>query len=398
MRSAWLVLLCACGGQTLLRAVDEPAGDQPTPIPVVVDAGIPPSVPDASVVLDAGSDAGTTRDAGLVFVDAGAPDAGPVVDAGAPALEDAGAEPAPADGGTIDRGPGRLPRDAGESTVDAGEPAVDAGPATPEVDSGVPTPDAGLGNIPDAGWTHTGPWGTDFSVHLPLGMPDGTSVGRLDAWLLVRPQLVGSYDTRNKVPNWSAWLLDSTSLGSATRATTFRTDPLLPTGTPQAKDSDYTSSGFDRGHLCPSADRTATDADNDATFFLTNVVPQTHASNAGPWLDLEDFERTLAGQGKHLWIIAGPIFGATRQTIGTGVAVPLSMFKVIVVSEGPVTPGAITPQTVTYAAVIPNVSPLSGSWRQWQVSVDDVEALTGLDFLSDVDPAAQASVERTRLP
>lgn len=95
----------------------------------------------------------------------------------------------------------------------------------------------------------------------------------------------------------------------------------------QARDSDYTNSGFDRGHLCPSADRTITDPDNDATFVLTNVVPQTHASNAGP--SLEDEARQLATAGKHLWIIEGPLYGATQQNIGTGVAVPVSMFKVV---------------------------------------------------------------------
>ena len=158
------------------------------------------------------------------------------------------------------------------------------------------------------------------------------------------------------------------------------------------------NSGFDRGHLCPSADRTATDADNDATFFLTNVVPQTHASNAGPWLDLEDEGRQLANQGRRLVIIAGPIFGATHQVIGTGVEVPVSMFKVLVVLDTTPGPSAVTNATRIYAAIIPNATPLTGSWRQWQVTVRDVELATGLNFLSDVSQAVQNVVEVRRDP
>lgn len=286
--------------------------------------------------------------------------------------------------------------DAG--TVEPVEP--DAGSDEPVgTDAGAPEPapvDAGTVVAADAGTV--APWdggtnGLAVSAHLALGLPDNSSTGLNDRWLLVRPQYVVSYDSTRKTPRWSSWKLESSDFGSATRATTFRSDPLLPASVPQAKDSDYVGSGFDRGHLCPSADRTATDADNDATFFLTNVVPQTHTSNAGPWLDLEDEARTIANSGKRLIIIAGPIYGVTDQRIGTGVAVPLSMFKVAVVLEGAAAPSTVTNTTKVYAAIVPNASVLSGAWRTYQVTVDEVERQTGLDFLSDVAPALQATLE-----
>ncbi|MBL8916536.1 MAG: DNA/RNA non-specific endonuclease [Archangium sp.] len=278
-------------------------------------------------------------------------------------------------------------RDAGVAEVDAGVAEVDAGVA--EVDAGSSEVDAGV----DAGWVHTGPFGAEISPHLGLGIPDDSSVGRADKWLLVRSQLVVSYDTTRKIPNWSAWKLESANFGSASRATSFRVDPLLGTA-PQARDSDYVGSGFDRGHLCPSADRTASDADNDATFFLTNVVPQTHASNAGPWLDLEDEARQLANAGKKLLIIAGPVFAANPSSIGTGVPVPSATWKVVIVTNGDASPATLNPSTtIVYATVVPNTSVVSGSWRQWQTTVDAVEAMTGLDFLSDVDPDVQSALE-----
>jgi endonuclease G len=413
-----------------------------------VDAG---EAPDAGESVDAGVsepvDAGTSQasDAGnSLAVDAGSAqqnDAGSAqqIDAGTSQQNDAGSAPL-CDAGTsqqndagsaqqIDAGSAQ-PSDAGSAQLIDGGSAqqIDAGTSqqndagiAPPSDAGSPQQsDAGTGSAPqndagsapssDAGSTQPSDAGTTdptdagaawdggtnglaISVHLSLGVPDDSSVGVSTRWLLLRTQLATSYDTTRKVPRWSSWTLDATHFGTATRATSFRTDPQLPTGVPQARDSDYVNSGFDRGHLCPSADRTATDADNDATFFLTNVVPQTHTSNAGPWLDLEDEARAIARTGKKLVIIAGPIFGATQQSIGTGVQVPVSMFKVAVIIDGEYGPSSVTSSTKVYAAIVPNASVLSGAWRSYQVTIDEVERQTGLDFLSDVHPTLQAELE-----
>ena len=73
--------------------------------------------------------------------------------------------------------------------------------------------------------------------------------------------------------------------------------------------TDYSGSGFDRGHHTPSADRTSSIPDNSATFFMTNMMPQAPNNNQGPWEELETYCRTLVGQGNELYIIMG---GAVR--------------------------------------------------------------------------------------
>ena len=65
------------------------------------------------------------------------------------------------------------------------------------------------------------------------------------------------------------------------------------------------STGFDRGHLCPSDDRDSTADENKTTFILTNVVPQAPQLNRQSWLRLEDNCRSLVAQGNELYIIAG---------------------------------------------------------------------------------------------
>lgn len=125
-------------------------------------------------------------------------------------------------------------------------------------------------------------------------------------------------------------------------------------------------------------------------------MPQTHASNAGPWLTLEDEARVLASSGKQLLIIAGPVFGATPQSIGAGAGVPVpsALWKVVVVTELEANPTTLNATTTrVYATIVPNAAVISGSWRQWQTTVDAIENLTGLDLLSDVSPEVQALLE-----
>jgi endonuclease G len=83
--------------------------------------------------------------------------------------------------------------------------------------------------------------------------------------------------------------------------------------------------------LSPSGDRTAWAAANSLTFYLSNMVPQAANNNQGPWEKLESYSRTLAGQGKELFIISGGT--GSVGTIGAGVVVPDSTFKVIAVLD-----------------------------------------------------------------
>jgi endonuclease G len=208
---------------------------------------------------------------------------------------------------------------------------------------------------------------------------------------------VVAYNGSRKVPNWVSWELNTSYLGSTARQDDFRPDDTFPPNIPQASLADYSGSGYDRGHMCPSADRTLTVAANQQTFFLTNMVPQAANNNQGPWAVLENDLRTIARTGKELFIISGGTFSASSNTIGTGVVVPDQTFKVIVVldavGQGP---SAVTANTRVIGVMMPNENnqiSKSADWHTFRVSVDAIEAATGDNFLSDVDPAVQAIVE-----
>jgi endonuclease G len=229
--------------------------------------------------------------------------------------------------------------------------------------------------------------GLVLSPHTTLGIPEAASPTDPQHALLVKPQYVVSFDSHRKNPRWTSWELTTKWLGSTSRSPAFLPDPALPSSMPEATDNDYRGSGFERGHICPSADRTSSVPDNEATFVFTNAVPQTNASNTGTWETLESEERTLAKAGNHLFIIAGSLY-ATNQTIGAGVAVPSSMFKVVVVLHGdhPV-PTDVTTTTRVISVDIPNTTTVTGTFRSFRTSFGSLEAKTGLHFLSDV-PAA----------
>jgi endonuclease G, mitochondrial len=246
-------------------------------------------------------------------------------------------------------------------------------------------------------FTSTGTGGATLSVHTTLGIPAPVSASTPNAFLSVKAGYVVSYNGSRKVPNWVSWELNTSYLGSTARQDDFRPDDTFPPSEPQAQLADYSGSGFDRGHMCPSADRTLTVTANSQTFYLTNMVPQAANNNRGPWEKLEAELRTIAQGGKELFIISGGVYSSGSTTIGTGVSVPDKTFKVAVVldavGQGPTN---VTTSTRVIAVMMPNSNSLIGlndPWRNFRVSVDAIEAATGDNFLADVDPAIQAVIE-----
>jgi len=247
----------------------------------------------------------------------------------------------------------------------------------------------------DAGVTGThGPLteGAAVSDHTTMGMPAADASLASDTYLLVKPQYVVSYDSKHKVPNWVSWQLTAHWLGSVARSSTFFTDSQLPAGVPQGTNVDYDNSGFARGHMCPSADRTDTGANNKSTFLLTNVVPQAPTLNNGPWKGLENEERQIAASGKTAFVIAGPILGTT--TIGGGVSVPVATWKVIVVLDSAFpTSASVTEATQVIAVIMPNDTTATLNWTKYRTSVREIEDRTGLNLLSDVATKVQEVIE-----
>lgn len=233
------------------------------------------------------------------------------------------------------------------------------------------------------------------SEHLTMGNPSSavTSITQPNNYLMEKPQYSMSYSRDNGGPNWVSWHLDPSWLGSAPRQDDFRADTTLPAGWYQVQATDFSGSGFDRGHMCPSADRTITITANSATFLMTNMIPQLPANTQGVWANLESYSRTLVSQGNELYIISGG--QGLQYVIANGhVAVPAQTWKVIIVlPSGSNDVSRVNTSTRTIAVVIPNSGSIGTDWRAYRVSVDQVEAITGFDFFSNVASDIQAVIE-----
>jgi endonuclease G len=230
------------------------------------------------------------------------------------------------------------------------------------------------------------------SVHLALGEPQDADPS--DDVVVDHGVFVLSYNPGRRVANWVAWRLVAEDLGPAGRSNRFHPDSQLPMDMPGPRPVDYANSPYERGHLCPSRDRTASAQANDETFVMTNMQPQRHALNAGPWRVLESYERGLAGSGKQLFIVAGGLFDAAPEVLPAGEAIPRANFKIIVVLARGQGAAEVTSATTTYAVIMPNRADVASvSWWAYQVPIDQIERESGYDFLSQVSLATQAVLE-----
>jgi endonuclease G len=227
----------------------------------------------------------------------------------------------------------------------------------------------------------------DPKLNIPFGMPGKAkkSPDSHEAYLIERPQYVLSYNNKTKTPNWVSWQLTHHDLGKADRGP-FKPDPLLPKGFTHITEAPYTGSGFDRGHMCPFADRSATQEDGDATFYMTNIVPQSPHSNQKGWERMETYCRNLAKHGKQLIICCGPwgVGGEGKHgkadTIGSGkgiITVPAKLWKVVLVLKKDEVPSKATR---TIAVIVPNDQSVDHHWPKYRVAVSKVEEMTGLNF------------------
>jgi endonuclease G len=170
-----------------------------------------------------------------------------------------------------------------------------------------------------------------------------------------------SYDPRRRAANWVSWRLQASDLGEAPRQDDFHPDDRLPAAMFHVRPLDYRWSGFERGHLCPSGDRTSTAQANRSTFVMTNMQPQVHALNVGPWEGLERWERRRAAEGGQLFIVAGGLFDAVAPTIGPGIAVPRASYKILVLLGPGDGPASVTTETGVYAVMMPNADTVAGT-------------------------------------
>ena len=240
--------------------------------------------------------------------------------------------------------------------------------------------------------------------NMALGNPSGAtaSTSNYTNYLMEKSVYTLSYNRDKGTANWTSWHLSSAWLGSASRPSSFSSDATLPTGWYKVTSTNYSGTGFDRGHICPAADRDYNDTEIKQTMLMTNMMPQAPYNNQQPWRLLEEYGRKLAESGYELYIIAGPYGkggtgsnGGVTSTIASGnVTVPSYTWKILVIlPNGSNDISRITSSTRVIALWMPNNQSVSTAWGNYRTTVDYIESQTGFDFLSNVPASIQAAIE-----
>ena len=118
---------------------------------------------------------------------------------------------------------------------------------------------------------------------------------------------------------------------TAKRRDGFAPDPILTRlKLNPVKPKEYSASGYDKGHMAPSADFAWSQEGNDATFLMSNMAPQKPGLNRDAWRRLEEKVREWAcGEGRVI-VFTGPLFEANMSTLKSGLSIPKAFFKVLI--------------------------------------------------------------------
>lgn len=239
------------------------------------------------------------------------------------------------------------------------------------------------------------------SYQMVLGNPSGAGTSASN-YLIQRPQYALGYVSSSGIPKWVSWSLTSGDQGSGRYDGNFITDTSLPAGMKRVTHSDYTNSGYDRGHMCPNADRNITLDHAKQTFILTNIQPQTPDNNQGIWANFETYCRSLTNStGREVLVLSGGY--GSKGTIGTNaVTVPSYNWKIAILvpagSGSPITKINANPAgTRVIALRVPNNAGIRTTpWTTYITTAASLQTSTGLSFFTALNSTARTTLLNDR--
>ena len=193
-----------------------------------------------------------------------------------------------------------------------------------------------------------------------------------------------SYSESHEQAEWVAYELKKEHLTNTNfKRPYFEVDQAVTTGAAHWRN--YKSSGYDRGHLCPAADRKYSKYAHDETFLTSNISPQDHSFNSGVWNRLEQKVRYWASRYDGVYVVTGGVLNGTMKTIGQeSVAVPNQFYKIVLdYNSG-------DPKVLAF--LLPHRESNKPLY-DFVVSVDSLESVTGIDFFPELEDAIENRLE-----
>ncbi len=223
-------------------------------------------------------------------------------------------------------------------------------------------------------------------VESGIGTSGWSHVLRNEAYLL-------EYSERLANPLWVTYKVTKQQFKSGKRPSGFKADWRSIAGVSHI---DYTSSGYDRGHMAPNyviASRYGKSAQQE-TFLMTNITPQKPTLNRKSWQRLEEIiGNDFSKWHGDFWVVTGPIFTEHPKTIKhTQVAIPKAFYKILIKPTAPGKPA------ISLAFIFPQEAKANVDLMAFVTSIDDIEAQTGIDFFSKFEDDFEDALEADKMP
>ncbi|WP_106791902.1 DNA/RNA non-specific endonuclease [Aquimarina sp. Aq78] len=193
-----------------------------------------------------------------------------------------------------------------------------------------------------------------------------------------------SYSEKHEQAEWVAYELKKEHLSTNEfKRPFFEEDRKVKSSSADWRN--YKNSGYDRGHLCPAGDRRFTYQAFEETFLTSNVTPQNHEFNSGIWNYLEQKIRYWAKVYDGVYIVTGGILSENLSTIGyEHISVPKQFYKIVFNNS------ATDPKMIAF--LMPHKD-TKAPLKNFVVSVDEIEKLTGIDFFATLEDKIENQLE-----
>lgn len=196
-----------------------------------------------------------------------------------------------------------------------------------------------------------------------------------------------SYNEAHEQADWVAYELTKEEALSDDyeRTDDFRSDNEVKDGSAQLSDYEPTQSTYARGHLAPAADFKWSETAMSESFYMSNMSPMLHEFNSGKWMYLEMEVRNWAEIYDGVYVVTGAVLTSGLPTIGTNkVSVPEKFYKVILDLD----------EQKGIGFIMPNED-IEDTFKNYAVSIDEVENATGLDFFPALEDDVEKKIEST---
>lgn len=197
-------------------------------------------------------------------------------------------------------------------------------------------------------------------------------------------QFTLSYNEEHEQANWVAYQLTANEVNTKRdRCNCFKEDKAIATGS--AKEDDYSSTGFDKGHLSPAADNNISEEANRESFLMSNMVPQLPSFNRKIWAEIEDWVRAKATEFDTVYVVTGPVFANNLGRFSENeITIPGYFYKVLLRFD--------EDKIQTIGFLIPHVGAI-GKIQDYVVPVNAIETITGIDFFPELDDKIENKAE-----